>query len=128
MMFDFRKIGTRFREPLAVRARFTGAGTSVPAANANCPDALASALTRSAVGTLSWNSAVQSGWVQAYSVEVAQAAGTTVGLKVVRTIAVDGTWPITLAMQVVYSANNANVDLTASEELVIYLDTSFGKP
>lgn len=128
MSKDFYPVGSGYREPVQRRMRFTGAGAAVPTANANCPDALTATLTRSGVGTLSLATTERSGWTQGYGVEVQQAASSTVGPKTVRTVAVDGVWPMTFAMQVVYSSNAANVDVAAGEELVVYLDLSNGKP
>lgn len=124
-MLDARAINTHYNEPTNLAGRFTGAGTSVPAAVANVIDSgpLVSVLTRSGVGTLSFVLQEPVGVIQNYDFWVASPANN-------KSVSVTppGTG-FTFALQVSWSANGTAVDLQANEELVFEINKSnSGRP
>lgn len=127
-MIDARAVNTHYSQPTTHSYRFLGASNSVPIAQANCPDALRAVLTRSATGTLTLNTTEITGYAQFYDANVHQPPGSVGKKTVFVTPPVDGTWPISFAMQVAYMANGANVDILSTEELVFTLERTLGKP
>lgn len=128
---DARPVWGRYANPATTAFRFAGAGTSAPTAVSNVPDALATntTLTRSGVGALSLNTGINVGVIQYYDVNIHQPQS-SVGKKTayVTPPASPPTYPLTIALQVVYMANSANVDVAVGDELVIMLERTEGVP
>jgi hypothetical protein len=127
-MLDARAIKTHYNEPTTHCYRFAGAGTGVPTAIANVPDASRATVTRSAIGTLSLNTNENVGYVQYYDANVHQPPGTVGKKTVFVTPPAALTYPISFACQVVYMSNGANVDLAVGEELVFTVERTDGRP
>jgi hypothetical protein len=123
-MYDANAISTKYKEPLVLHGRFTGAGTGTPAALTTTTQGATLNVTskgltisRSNTGALTVTvSDLPVGILQYCNMNVLSAANAKQVL-----VPPPGALANTFAVQVVWSGNTANVDVSANEELDVEL-------